>query len=88
MTHSMTKTHSTAGLSGAFSRNPTNGEVFKQYPFATAAEVDSALQSTHEAFNAWKDSSMVERVALLQRIANGLRKNAPALAELMALERG
>ncbi|WP_369787930.1 NAD-dependent succinate-semialdehyde dehydrogenase [Rouxiella sp. WC2420] len=88
MTHSMTKTHSTAGLSGAFSRNPTNGEVFKQYPFATAAEVDSALQSTHEAFNAWKDSAMVERVALLQRIANGLRKNAPALAEMMALEMG
>lgn len=62
--------------------------MFKQYPFATAVEVDSALQSTQEAFNAWKDSAMAERVALLQRIAQGLRKNAAALADMMALEMG
>lgn len=67
-------TNSVAALSGAFSRNPTNGEVLKQYPFATAAEVDSALQDTHDAFNAWKDSAMADRVQLLQRIAQGLRK--------------
>lgn len=78
----------TAAPAGAFSRNPTNGEWVKQYPFATPAEVDAALQGTRDAFDAWKNSAMSDRVALLRNIAQGLRNNARALGEMMTLEMG
>lgn len=73
---------------GAFSRNPTTGELVKQYPFATAAEVDAALQGTRTAFDSWKNTAMSERVELLLNIAQGLRKHARALGEMMTLEMG
>ncbi|CAM3414029.1 succinate-semialdehyde dehydrogenase [Rouxiella silvae] len=81
-------THSTTARAGATSRNPANGEVLKHYPFATAQEVDAALQGTQVAFNRWKDSSMGDRVRLLKNMAQGLRDSASALAEMMTSEMG
>ncbi|KQN52182.1 succinate dehydrogenase [Serratia sp. Leaf50] len=81
-------THSTTAPAGATSRNPANGEVLKHYPFATAQEVDAALQGTQVAFNRWKDSSMGDRVRLLKNMAQGLRDSASALAEMMTSEMG
>jgi len=81
-------THSTTAPAGATSRNPANGEVLKHYPFATAQEVDAALQGTQDAFNSWKNSAMDDRVRLLQNMAQGLRDNSAALAGMMTSEMG
>ncbi|MGA8122216.1 NAD-dependent succinate-semialdehyde dehydrogenase [Rouxiella badensis] len=81
-------TNTTTAPAGAFSRNPTNGDVFKHYPFATAEEVDSALKGTQDAFNDWKNTDMPARIALLQNIARELRASAGPLAEMMTLEMG
>ncbi|MDR3434939.1 MAG: NAD-dependent succinate-semialdehyde dehydrogenase [Rouxiella aceris] len=81
-------TQSVATPTGAFSRNPTSGEIIKHYPFASADQLESALQQTAEAFSRWKNSALPARTALLISIAAGLRKNANALAEMMTLEMG
>ena len=72
----------------AISRNPTSGEVFARYPFATAQDVDSALAQTNNAFQAWRSSAMTRRVQLLNAIAGGLRQQARALADMMTSEMG
>lgn len=72
----------------AISRNPTTGDVFARYPFASSAEVDSALASTDAAFQYWRTVALAERVQLLRNIAGALRTEAQALADMMTQEMG
>ncbi len=72
----------------AVSRNPFTGEIIRQTPFASAAEVETALQHTDAAFQAWRHSAIASRSQLLENMAAGLRGHARALAESMTDEMG
>ncbi len=72
----------------AVTRNPFTGKVTQQMPFATAAEVETALEKTAGAFKGWRVSDLEKRTRLLLNIACGLRQQARALAESMADEMG
>ncbi|EXU76089.1 NAD-dependent succinate-semialdehyde dehydrogenase [Erwinia mallotivora] len=70
------------------SRNPFTGEVIRQTPFASAAEVESVLEKTSRAFATWRLSLPQARSELLLNMATALRVRAVELAGMMTAEMG
>ncbi|MDR0805932.1 MAG: NAD-dependent succinate-semialdehyde dehydrogenase [Enterobacteriaceae bacterium] len=68
--------------------NPYTGETLKTFPDATDTEVASAIDHAHTSFLSWKEKPIAERLALLQRVADELRKNHKELAKLLTVEMG
>lgn len=77
----------TAGTMRAL--NPaTNLRFEPDFAFGGIEEVDRAAQLADEAYDSYNDTSLVVRAAFLERVADGLDANAPALAQRAALETG
>ena len=85
-------------IDGVFTQ-PTSTEFFVQErPFADRSDVKvanssqldfvKALQGSHIAFNEWKESSIADRSALLEKISSYLAVNKNKFAELEALDQG
>ncbi|TKI08533.1 NAD-dependent succinate-semialdehyde dehydrogenase [Martelella alba] len=68
--------------------NPYTGEILKTFPDATNAEVKHALEQGHAAFALWKNRPVAERVAILQKAADLLRRDHTRYAKLLTLEMG
>ncbi|MGD7001612.1 NAD-dependent succinate-semialdehyde dehydrogenase [Corynebacterium halotolerans] len=68
--------------------NPTNGEVVREVPAATAAEIAAVLQRAEQAFHAWRDTTFAERAQVLNAVAAHLRENTDTYAPLMTEEMG
>ncbi|WP_034914759.1 NAD-dependent succinate-semialdehyde dehydrogenase [Erwinia sp. 9145] len=73
---------------GAVSRNPFTGDVITVLPFAAAAEVEHALESSWQAFQGWRKSDTDARASLLTAMAHALRNHARELAAMMSDEMG
>jgi betaine-aldehyde dehydrogenase len=74
-----------------FSRSsPAHDIVVSTYPQAAADDVDRAVSAARRAFDdgPWPRMSGAERSALLQRVAELIRRDAEALARTEALESG
>jgi malonate-semialdehyde dehydrogenase (acetylating)/methylmalonate-semialdehyde dehydrogenase len=57
-------------------------------PFATAADVDRAVRTAHEAFRAWRETPVVDRVQPLYRYKTLLEKYANEIAAILTSENG
>ena len=70
--------------------NPATGEVMARVPEADAADVDKAVGAARRAFDdgGWRDVTAQERGRILFRLAEQVRKDAKALAELETLNSG
>jgi len=68
--------------------NPFNNEILQEFPVISDAQVESAIEKGHAAFQGWKSSSFQERAALLMRCSDLLLEKKSALAELITLEMG
>jgi len=68
--------------------NPATGQEVARLPYATAAEVDSAVRSAHIAFRAWRDTPVVDRVQPLYRFKTLLEKYANEIAAILTTENG
>ena len=68
--------------------NPYTGETLATFPDATDDEVRAAIGAAHEAFLNWRQSSLADRAAILQRAADLLRHDSDAYAKLLTLEMG
>jgi len=69
--------------------NPATGEVMARVPEAAAADVDKAVRAARKAFDeGWRDVTAQERGRILFRLAEQVRKDAKALAELETLNSG
>ena len=62
--------------------NPVTDTVIAQVASADATQVDAAVASAARAFPAWSATPVRERGALLQRIADGIEAQRPALEAL------
>jgi betaine-aldehyde dehydrogenase len=64
--------------------DPSTEEIIAEVPDADAADIDLAVQAAVAAFESgpWPRTSAQERGRLLFRLAERIRANAPALAEL------
>ncbi|HFV6142982.1 TPA: NAD-dependent succinate-semialdehyde dehydrogenase [Escherichia coli] len=68
--------------------NPFTGELIKEFPNATDAEVTDAIESAHQAFLSWRNTSFANKAEILNRAAALLRDSKRRYAELLTLEMG
>src|SRR5579884_3646444 len=67
---------------------PATGEVLATFPRSTAADVDRAVQAAKAAFEEWRLVPAPERGNILFRFAELLKREKPALSDLMTREMG
>jgi malonate-semialdehyde dehydrogenase (acetylating)/methylmalonate-semialdehyde dehydrogenase len=77
----------TSGRSGAV-YNPATGVQSGEVDFATAEEVDAAVQAARRAFETWRTISLSKRTELYFRIRELFHQHADDLARLLTLEHG
>ncbi len=68
--------------------NPATGETLKEFPLATAGEVEEALAASEKAFRAWRTAPVAERTKVIARVAELYRERQDELARLIATEMG
>ncbi|MFM0114973.1 aldehyde dehydrogenase (NADP(+)) [Paraburkholderia nemoris] len=77
----------TAGTMKAL--NPaTNSEIEPSFAFGSIAEVERAAQLADDAFDSYNNTSLEDRAAFLERIADGLDGITTELAQRLSLESG
>jgi len=76
-------------MSGFAVTNPFTLEVEKEYPLASDAEVEAAVQSVWDAWNGWiRDTTIAERAAAIGRVADLHDERKQELAEIIVREMG
>jgi aldehyde dehydrogenase len=68
--------------------SPVNGKVFCEVAKSTAEDVELALDAAHAAKDAWGATSLAERAAVLNRIADAIEANLEMLAVAESWENG
>jgi malonate-semialdehyde dehydrogenase (acetylating)/methylmalonate-semialdehyde dehydrogenase len=68
--------------------NPAQGRQTGAVDFATAAEVDSAVQAAKQAFPAWRATSLSKRSAILFRIRELVFERKDEIARILTAEHG
>ncbi|MBO2640633.1 NAD-dependent succinate-semialdehyde dehydrogenase [Shewanella algae] len=68
--------------------NPFTGELIKEFPNATDAQVTEAIESAHQAFLSWRNTPFATKAEILNRAAALLRDSKRHYAELLTLEMG
>lgn len=78
-----------AGEGSAFeSINPARNEVVWQGKAATESQVDAAVMAARQAFPAWADRTVEERLVIIKRFADLLEQNKAEFARIIAEETG
>jgi malonate-semialdehyde dehydrogenase (acetylating)/methylmalonate-semialdehyde dehydrogenase len=68
--------------------NPATGAAIAQVAYASAADVDRAVDAAHAAYLKWRDVPVVDRVQPLYRYKALLEKHANDLAAALTTENG
>lgn len=68
--------------------NPANGEVIGKLPHATESDLDQALASADKAFTSWRNTSPLERSAIMRQVASWTRERADEIARNITLDQG
>ncbi len=68
--------------------SPVDGKPFCEVAKSTAEDVELALDAAHRAKDAWAESSLTERAAVLNRIADAIESNLEMLAVAESWENG
>jgi malonate-semialdehyde dehydrogenase (acetylating)/methylmalonate-semialdehyde dehydrogenase len=69
-------------------RNPATGEVIAHVPLSSAEEVDQAVRRAAEAFPAWRDTPVVDRIQHLFRLKVLLDEHLAELGRTVTVECG
>ena len=75
---------------GQYFENPTpvTGKVFTEIARGDSTDVDRAVEAAWKAFPAWGRTSVAERAAILNRIADRMEQNLESLAVAETWENG
>ncbi len=69
--------------------NPATGETLKEFPEATAADIEAALTSAHSTYTEWsRHTTVAERAELALRAAALFEERKQELAEIINREMG
>jgi aldehyde dehydrogenase len=68
--------------------SPVNGRPFCEVAKSTPEDVELALDAAHQAKDAWGETSLTERAAALNRIADAIEANLEMLAVAESWENG
>ncbi|WP_072803254.1 aldehyde dehydrogenase family protein [Rhodococcoides yunnanense] len=69
-------------------RDPATGELVGVTPRGSADDVDSAVAAARGAFESWAATPPRDRIAVLDRVRDGLRERNDELADLISSEMG
>jgi betaine-aldehyde dehydrogenase len=69
-------------------RNPATGQLIGRFPRATAKDVDRAVAAASEACRGWRSLGLLERAALVARLADRVVEHADELAHLDVADNG
>jgi len=68
--------------------NPATEQAFATISLGTAEDVDAAAKAARAAFPAWSQSSIEERLAVIEKIVGGIKSRAAELATAISNEMG
>jgi len=68
--------------------NPFTGETEKEFPFTETSEIDGIIGQAHSAYQEWRDRSVEERAAVVQKAAELLDERIMDYAALITKEMG
>ncbi|HDR9085052.1 TPA: CoA-acylating methylmalonate-semialdehyde dehydrogenase, partial [Burkholderia vietnamiensis] len=68
--------------------NPATQQVLARVPFATAAEVDAAVQAAHAAYATWKNTPISARMRIMLKFQALVRANQQRIAKTLTAEQG
>jgi succinate-semialdehyde dehydrogenase/glutarate-semialdehyde dehydrogenase len=68
--------------------NPNNNELLRSFEEMTDQAVENAVSQAEKTFKNWRKTSYAERSALLNKVAQLMRRSKNVLAELITLEMG
>jgi len=68
--------------------NPATGELLVAVPEASAEQVHKAVSAAHRAFDAWSETTPMERSRLLLKLADAIEARAEEFARLESLNCG
>ncbi|MFL5680806.1 MAG: CoA-acylating methylmalonate-semialdehyde dehydrogenase [Chloroflexota bacterium] len=68
--------------------DPATGRLAREVDFATAEEVDAAVRAAHDAFPAWRSTSISKRTEILFRIRNLVDQHRKEIAAHLTAEHG
>lgn len=68
--------------------NPATGEVIRKVPFASADDVNRAVQAAEEAFPAWRATTPLRRARILDTYRELLVKHREEIAKIVTEEHG
>ena len=68
--------------------NPATEEIFAQISLGSKPDVDRAVKAARRAFTTYSETSVEERLSLLQKVIEGFKARLPELARMMTLEMG
>ena len=67
---------------------PGTGEVYGTIPRSRAPEVDRAMAAAKRAFPGWSSTTVADRAACLDKLADAVQRHAATLAEAEAKDNG
>jgi succinate-semialdehyde dehydrogenase/glutarate-semialdehyde dehydrogenase len=68
--------------------NPSTGQVEKEYPTATDAEINDVLDRTARAYTAWRRTPITERADILRKVAQIYKERSAELGAIITREMG
>ena len=68
--------------------NPATGEVIAKTPLCGKAEVDAATKAAADAFPAWRQTPVQDRVQYLFKLRDLLKANHDEIGRIIAKESG
>ncbi len=68
--------------------SPVDGSVYVQRELADAQQIESALQKAVEGQRAWRQTSLVERAAIAERMVQFMLDNADAVGHELTMQMG
>ena len=68
--------------------NPATGELLVEVHEASAEQVHKAVSAAHRAFDGWRDTTPMERMRALLKLADAIEADAEAFARLESLNCG
>jgi len=70
------------------SKSPVDGSTLSTFANATKEDVDKAVDAAWEAFKTWKNTTPIERIKILNQIADAIEKNKEHLAKVESMDNG
>ena len=68
--------------------NPSNEEPFAAISLGSKEDTDAAVKAAKNAFETWKDTTVEERISLLEKLLNIYKKRFDEMANAISMEMG